>query len=181
MDRASTQIAATVREQICNHVVDIPSASAATERQLQRKYLNVKKIPRRQRKLLARIATPTWFTGCRLALELGISKAPKGWDFTIRTYAIISRTSPIFRAVSDGDLSAVQHLFLENEASPFDRSPEGETILDVSPTPLPTVKLLIIFSVPRCGITSKCAASSSTKAPTQISPKISNFPKICST
>ena len=132
-----TQMATAVREQIYNKNADgVPSESARTEQSdLQHEYRNLKKIHRRQRKFLARITTPPWCTSYRLALEFGGHKAPNGWNFSIKTYAVIPRSSPIFRSVSDGDMEAVQRLFGEGLASPFDRSREGETILDVSLTP----------------------------------------------
>jgi hypothetical protein len=51
--------------------------------------------------------------------------------FGIKTYNIVSWRSPIFGAVRDGDVAAIQRLFQDKHASVYDRNEWGDTLLHV--------------------------------------------------
>jgi hypothetical protein len=49
--------------------------------------------------------------------------------FGIKTYNIVEYYSPIFEAVREGDVTAIQRLFQDKHASIYDRNVLGETLL----------------------------------------------------
>lgn len=76
------------------------------------------------------VQLPLWLSGSRY--QLRSKRAYGGWDYTIRSYTIVPYESPIFDLCYNGDLNAVQQLFHDGLASPFDISINGTTLLHVS-------------------------------------------------
>jgi hypothetical protein len=87
---------------------------------------------KRRKKLKARIQTPKWLFGVSRAIEICESGATVGWTFNIQVYNVIPDDSPLFEMARAGDVVGIQHLFSTGQASPFDRSFDGYTLLDVS-------------------------------------------------
>ena len=63
--------------------------------------------------------------------ELSDYQGPSGWNFTFRAYNLVSFSAPIWGCVKKGGVVGVQKLFKERSASPFDKSPTGDTLLDI--------------------------------------------------
>ncbi|KAH8769265.1 hypothetical protein BGZ57DRAFT_826094 [Hyaloscypha finlandica] len=81
-------------------------------------------------RLRAQFLIPKWFFGVSRAIEIYESRAQAGWHFNIQVYNVVSRKSVIFAMVQHGDVAGIQHLFSTRQASPFDRSFNGWTLLD---------------------------------------------------
>jgi hypothetical protein len=67
-----------------------------------------------------RIWFPTWFSN--RVWEIQSQKAYSGWDFKLRTYNIVSRNSEIVDAIRHDNIEHMRRLFIEKQASPFDRA-----------------------------------------------------------
>jgi hypothetical protein len=65
------------------------------------------------------------------ALEISGAKAPCGWNFSIRTYNIVSSGTAVMEYAARGDVSHIQQLLSEGKASLLDRTYNGISILDV--------------------------------------------------
>ena len=77
-----------------------------------------------------RLNWPTWLLS--QAWELDIRRAARGWDFSIRSYRIVPFDADIFLAIEQQDLDKVRQLLSNGEASKWDRSPHGLTVLHVA-------------------------------------------------
>jgi hypothetical protein len=77
-----------------------------------------------------RIELARWLASFNL--ELQALRRWGNWTYQLRYWRVISANSLLFRLCDDGDLKNVQRLFGEQLASPFDVTPEGETVLHVS-------------------------------------------------
>jgi hypothetical protein len=86
---------------------------------------------KRQLKLKARFQIPKWFFGGSRAIEIYECEAHAGWNFNIQVYNVVPSNSLIFRMARSGDVTGIQDLFRTGQASPFDRTPSGRTVLDV--------------------------------------------------
>jgi hypothetical protein len=64
-------------------------------------------------------------------IELQALKQSGSWTYQLRHHRVISSDSLLFQLCSDGDLRNVQRLFSKSLASPFDVSPDGQTVLHV--------------------------------------------------
>jgi hypothetical protein len=67
-----------------------------------------------------RIWFPTWFSN--RVWEIQCQKAYSGWDFKLRTYNIVSAKSEIVDAIRYDNVEHMRRLFIEKQASPFDRT-----------------------------------------------------------
>jgi hypothetical protein len=79
-----------------------------------------------------KLQTPSWFPCTHWAWDFSAYRAPAGWDFTFRQYYVIDYGSPAWIHVGNGDVAAMQLLFESKKATPFDRTPSGYTLLEVS-------------------------------------------------
>lgn len=89
-----------------------------------------KRYTKQKAKLRLRFQISKWLYGVTRAIE--IYDSPVGWDFYIRIYNVIPQNAPIFSMTENGDIAGIQQLFSLEKASPFDRSFDGQTLLDVS-------------------------------------------------
>jgi hypothetical protein len=80
---------------------------------------------------VARILPPTWLATAISAFEISGYKALHGWTLNLRTYNIVPRESSVMTLAAKGDLIGLQTLFKERKASPFDRTPQMQTVLEV--------------------------------------------------
>jgi hypothetical protein len=87
---------------------------------------------KKKNKLKARIRTPKWLFGVSRAIEIYASQATAVWTFNIQVYNVVPYDSPQFEMAKFGDVVGIQRLFSTGQASPFDRSFHGNTLLDVS-------------------------------------------------
>jgi len=76
------------------------------------------------------VRTPAWMT--HKIWQLALDKSISGWQFTMRTYGVVSRDDPIIKACQIGDTVAMQRLFDTGAASPFDQTSEGFELVSVS-------------------------------------------------
>jgi hypothetical protein len=84
-------------------------------------------------KLKACFSTPKWLFGLSHGVGIYESRASAGWNFSIRVYKIVILPfeSPILERAENGDVVGIQQLFSTRQASPFDRSESGWTVIDV--------------------------------------------------
>lgn len=89
-------------------------------------------------KLVFKMRIPGWMNHSiwHLAREISIC----GWQFTMRTYGVVSQNTPIIKACQLGDTVAMQRLFDTGAASPFDQTPEGFDLVSVSHHPSPNLR-----------------------------------------
>jgi len=88
-------------------------------------------LSKQSMELKARFSTPKWLFGLFRGVEIYESRACAGWNFSIRIYNVVSFKSPILEIAENGDVVGLQQLFSTRQASPFDRSESGWTVLDV--------------------------------------------------
>jgi hypothetical protein len=79
-----------------------------------------------------KLQVPSWFPCTRWAWDFSAYRAPAGWDFTFRQYYTLDLDSPAWRHVNTGDVIALQALFESKKATPFDRTANGYSLLEVS-------------------------------------------------
>jgi hypothetical protein len=72
-------------------------------------------------KLSSLFLNPVW--------EFSVNKANQGWNISLRSYNIRPRDAPIFKAISNGDLSQVRELLQSGGASIWDRDYSGDGVL----------------------------------------------------
>ena len=68
------------------------------------------------------------------------------WKYLFRTCRIITETDPIYRACISRDLKHVLSLCGQGEASPFDRTENGMTLLHIGVFCIVRLTLLLIYS-----------------------------------
>jgi hypothetical protein len=78
-----------------------------------------------------RVRPPYWFINTCRAWELFAYNGNSSWMFTIRAYNVIPPKSPVMEYVEHGNVEGIQKLFMDRQASPFDRDPHDFTLLDV--------------------------------------------------
>ena len=69
-----------------------------------------------------------WLSG----LEVGYNRAFGRPHYLFRTFRIISRTDPVWIACARGDQTELERLLSEGQASPYDTTEDGATLLHVS-------------------------------------------------
>jgi hypothetical protein len=96
---------------------------------------------------------PAWLLPCRYHFRA--RRAYSGWEYSLRTSAILPSTSPVFQLSLDGDVDGLRRLFDTRTASPFDVDIDGYTPLHVSLAPFNPFryKAKLIVSVCRSAIT----------------------------
>jgi len=88
-----------------------------------------KEIPREETQILVSAQLPQWLF--RRRFDLYTSQTHSGWNFSLNIYNVRPRKSPIFRHVRDGNISAIERLFQDKTASPFDVNEDGFSLLHV--------------------------------------------------
>jgi hypothetical protein len=83
----------------------------------------------RREKDRLRFRTPTWLTS--RVWEVHVKESCSGWMLGLSSYHIRPSDALVFKYAKDGDIQNLQQLFDEGKASPFDRSPNQETLLHV--------------------------------------------------
>ena len=91
----------------------------------------ISKASKCQRGFTARLQPPSWAWFCSRAWEICGHHSRSGWMIALRTYNIVPIEAPIIDFVKQGDTVSVQRLLAERKATPFDRSQDGFTLLDV--------------------------------------------------
>ena len=76
----------------------------------------------------------------RRAFTLECEKALGQWTHTFRMIRIVPDNSPVFKLCATEDQSGVLTLFESGQASPFDQTTSGITLLHVSKSPLLTIR-----------------------------------------
>jgi len=122
------QQASLASPSLCN---SRPSHTAKTSDSLERAATSVQKAQKRQRTVLARLRGPRWIPLISRVLEISGSKAPSGWDFSIRTYNVVPVNSPVMVFARHGELSKLQGLITEGKASILDRDEFDRDLLSV--------------------------------------------------
>lgn len=74
------------------------------------------------------------FLGITCGLMIS-TKATSGWQYSLQPFRAVEETALVFEFCREGNLEGLRCLFKRNEASPWDRDPQGQTPL--------LVKLLI--------------------------------------
>lgn len=87
---------------------------------------------RRSGKWQAQLRLPAWVS--EKTYELYCSTALSGWTINCRVYNEVPRNSEIITKVRCGDRKGVMELFSSGQASPFDTSESGYSLLYVSIT-----------------------------------------------
>jgi hypothetical protein len=121
-------------QEIVTAVVTNPTCfeySPLSTNEVQQKYQKFKSNSKRELNLRLRFQTPKWLFGVTRAIELYENRANAGWNFNIQMYNVVPNDSPILTMAEEGDIQGMQHLFSTRQASPFDRSQRGRTVLDV--------------------------------------------------
>lgn len=83
----------------------------------------------------AQLQLPSWLSTS--VYEFISAPAIAGWAYSYRVYNIIHDDSEIIRKIKCGDLIGVRQLFSNRDASPFDRSARGMSLLYVCTACLP--------------------------------------------
>lgn len=60
------------------------------------------------------------------------ARSTSGWKYTIQAFRVITGDSMIFDLCPEGNLSAIDMMFRKGETSPWDRDPDGQTLLRVT-------------------------------------------------
>ncbi|TVY32214.1 hypothetical protein LSUB1_G008307 [Lachnellula subtilissima] len=123
------QQASLASPSLCN---SRPSHAATASDSLERTDASVQKAQKRQQTFLARLGGPRWLPLIGRVLEVSGSRAPCGWNFSIRTYNVVSRHSPAMQFAARGKLSELQKLITEGKASLLDRDEYGRTLLSIA-------------------------------------------------
>ena len=76
------------------------------------------------------VRTPNWMS--KKIWQLALDRSTIGWQFTMRTYGVVSRHDHIVKACQNSDTVAMQRLFDTGAASPFDQTAEGFDLVSVS-------------------------------------------------
>jgi hypothetical protein len=77
----------------------------------------------------AQLQIPGWLSTS--VYELISAPAVAGWTYTYRVYNVIPDNSEIILKVKRGDLVGVRQMFSSKQASPFDKSQRGDSLLHV--------------------------------------------------
>ncbi|KAL3465555.1 hypothetical protein BJX64DRAFT_252634 [Aspergillus heterothallicus] len=77
--------------------------------------------------LFTRIALPYWLTG--RVWDICAQTASHGWTFTLRQWTVRPADAEIFAVVREDNLPRMVQLFEARQASPYDRDPNGRTLL----------------------------------------------------
>lgn len=76
------------------------------------------------------IKTPKWMS--KHIRQLALDRSTSGWQFTLKTYGIVSSDSQVFKACEAGDILGMRKLFDAGLASPFDCNEDGDNLWTVS-------------------------------------------------
>lgn len=79
--------------------------------------------------ILARYRAPAWLLGRVWSLQA--LHATSGWTFSPRSYNVIPPSSIIYQYIKDRNFDGIRELFRRREASPFDCTTSGASLLEV--------------------------------------------------
>ena len=96
------------------------------------------KVARRRNAVKLTAKLPGWLLSS--AYDICLSRSYSGISFQIRAWNTIDHRSEILRLVESGNVGAVLALFRQGKASPFDRDPDGRTLLHVCSPLLTSMK-----------------------------------------
>lgn len=77
----------------------------------------------------AQLQLPSWISTS--VYEFISAPAIAGWTYSYRVYSIIPDDSEVIRKIKCGDLVGIQQMFSSRDASPFDRTTDGTSLLHV--------------------------------------------------
>ena len=77
-----------------------------------------------KRRLRVRFCLPTWL--CSRIWELAIDRAQCRWTMHLRTYNVVSYSSPVFHYCRGGNIAGIQRLIENGEATPLDVGVSGD-------------------------------------------------------
>jgi hypothetical protein len=77
------------------------------ENALERSHQRVTYAAKRQKRLMARLGTPAWFSLSSHALEISCYKANSGWMFIAQTYRVVPDESPIIEFAQAGNVIGI--------------------------------------------------------------------------
>ncbi|KAK5992867.1 hypothetical protein PT974_06289 [Cladobotryum mycophilum] len=78
----------------------------------------------------AKIQLPSWLS--ERVYEVMSAPAIAGWTYSYRVYNIISGDAEIISRIETGDTTGVLELFSAKKASPFDKTPDGDSLLHLA-------------------------------------------------
>ncbi|KAI1111388.1 hypothetical protein F5Y14DRAFT_454037 [Nemania sp. NC0429] len=76
------------------------------------------------------VELPDWL--CKIAWGLRCSKAMGAWAYTLHPYIIRPPESEVFRVAGFGSSISLLKLFTNGEASPYDKTPDGSTLIHIA-------------------------------------------------
>ncbi|TGO53322.1 hypothetical protein BOTNAR_0298g00060 [Botryotinia narcissicola] len=88
------------------------------------------KLDKQAKRFQKKFSTPQLFSSSSYTWDFSGYQAPSGWTFKFRQYYTLKSDSPVWRCLSDGDISGLQVLFQSKRATPFDRTNFGIALLD---------------------------------------------------
>lgn len=107
----------------------VHSRALGTDKSIEMRHREGYTRKERQNKPRYRLRLRGWFTNRIWDIALG--QAQGGWDIRLRTWNVRPHHSKIFRLCEAGDLEGVQKLMAAGEASVWDTTMYGETVLYV--------------------------------------------------
>ena len=90
-----------------------------------------RKIPKAQKKLLARICFPAFFGSRRHQIELHYLANFHSPSVTLQYRCVVPFDSPIFELALSGDVLGIKKLLSNGGGSLYDQDPDGDTLMDV--------------------------------------------------
>ena len=83
----------------------------------------------KREEILAEYRTPPWLINRIWRIQA--LRAVSGWKYSPRSYNIVPNTSIVFKYLENHNISGIQELFSQRQASPFDCDESGRSLLHV--------------------------------------------------
>ncbi|KAF7956732.1 hypothetical protein EAE96_004062 [Botrytis aclada] len=90
------------------------------------------KLDKQAKYFQRRFSIPQWFSTPKYTWDFSGYQAPSGWTFNFRQYYTIKYSSRTWQCVYRWDVFGLQVLLQSKRATPSDRFPSGETLLDLA-------------------------------------------------
>ena len=74
---------------------------------------------------------PWWLAGVMYAWSLQLNRSYTGWKMNFRYFPVRPWSHPVFKAAKRDDVASLRDMFASGEASPYDVSNSGNTLLHV--------------------------------------------------
>jgi len=100
-------------------------------KQLARSYKKVTNSLKRQKHTLARLQLPSWLRLTSHCVEICGERSLYGMSIDTKVYRIVASDSPIMNYAREGNVTAIQEMFSEGTATPYDMIAEGWDVLIV--------------------------------------------------